>query len=49
MGKAHAKMLKDGQLAPFREKWSSLSECVKEIKHGFSIFYNRRYGSKRFS
>jgi len=33
-GKAHAKMLKDGQLPHFREKWFSLSEYVKEIKQG---------------
>ena len=47
-GKARARMLKDGQLPHFREKWSSLSEYVKEIKQGFSRFYNRRHGRKGF-
>jgi REP element-mobilizing transposase RayT len=31
-----------------REKWSDLSEYVKEIKHGFSRFYNRRHNRKGF-
>jgi len=31
-----------------REKWSSLSEFVKEIKQGFSRFYNRRHHRKGF-
>ena len=32
-----------------REKWGSLSEFVKEIKQGFSRFYNKRHGRKGFS
>ncbi len=47
-GKVRAKMLKNGQLPHFREKWSSLSEYVKEIKQGFSRFYNKRHGRKGF-
>jgi REP element-mobilizing transposase RayT len=47
-GKDRAKMFKDGQVPYFREKWSSLSEYVKEIKQGFSRFYNRRHGRKGF-
>jgi hypothetical protein len=35
--------LSKGQVPYFREKWSSLSEYVKEIKQGFSRFYNRRH------
>ena len=31
-----------------REKWGSLSEFVKEIKQGFSRFYNRRHRRKGF-
>lgn len=41
-------MFKDGQVPYFREKWSSLSEYVKEIKQGFSRFYNRCHGRKGF-
>ena len=31
-----------------RERWSNLSEFVKEIKQGFSRFYNRRHHRKGF-
>ena len=31
-----------------REKWGSLSEFVKEIKQGFSRYYNRRHHRKGF-
>ena len=31
-----------------REKWTNLSEYVKEIKQGFSRFYNKRHGRKGF-
>ena len=31
-----------------REKWGSLAEFVKEIKQGFSRFYNRRHHRKGF-
>jgi len=41
-------VLNDGQIPHLREKWSSLSEYVKEIKQGFSRFYNRRHGRKGF-
>ncbi len=37
------------ELVPIlREKWGSLSEFVKEIKQGFSRFYNKRHGRKGF-
>ncbi len=37
------------ELVPvLREKWASLSEFVKEIKQGFSRFYNKRHGRKGF-
>ncbi len=38
----------DGQIPYFRNKWESLSEYVKEIKQGFSRFYNRRHHRKGF-
>ena len=41
-------VLTDGQLPYFREKWENLSEFVKEIKQGFSRFYNRRHHRKGF-
>jgi len=31
-----------------RKKWSNLSEYVKELKQGFSRFYNRRHHRKGF-
>jgi hypothetical protein len=40
--------LTDGQIIYFREKWGSLSEYVKEIKQGFSRFYNKRHHRKGF-
>jgi hypothetical protein len=32
--------LLEGQIPTLREKWESLSEYVKEIKQGFSRWYN---------
>ncbi len=40
--------LSEGQIPFFREKWSSLSGYVKEIKQGFSRFYNKAYHRKGF-
>jgi len=40
--------LTDGQTPYFREKWSNLSEYVKEIKQGFSRFYNKLHHRKGF-
>jgi putative transposase len=40
--------LREGQIPFLRDKWSRLSEYVKEIKQGFSRFYNRRHGRKGF-
>ena len=37
-----------GQILPLRNKWSSLSEYMKEVKQGFSRFYNRRHNRKGF-
>ena len=35
-------------LDPLRRKWEDLSEYIKEIKQGFSRFYNKRHGRKGF-
>lgn len=40
--------IEDGQIPCFRTKWGDLSEFVKEIKQGFSRFYNRRHHRKGF-
>jgi len=42
------KILMANQIPTFREKWSSLSEFIKEIKQGFSRFYNKRHKRKGF-
>ncbi len=38
----------EGRIPFFREKWSSLSEFVKEIKQDFTRFYNKRHGRRGF-
>ncbi len=40
--------ISEGQIPYFRKKWESLSEYVKELKQGFSRFYNRRHHRKGF-
>ncbi len=40
--------LSEGQIPYFREKWGSLSEYVKEVKQGFSRFYNKIHHRKGF-
>jgi putative transposase len=40
--------INDGQIPYLREKWGSLSEYVKEIKQGFSRYYNRRHDRRGF-
>jgi REP element-mobilizing transposase RayT len=40
--------LQEGQIPLLREKWSSLSEYVKEIKQGFSRHYNRSHSRKGY-
>ncbi len=42
------RQLTDGQIPTFRAKWASLSEYVKEIKQGFSRWYNKRHGRTGF-
>ena len=38
----------EGQIPFFRNKWEDLSEYVREIKQGFSRFYNRRHNRRGF-
>ena len=40
--------LLDGQIPSYRKKWESLSEYVREIKQGFSRWYNKRHGRRGF-
>ncbi|WP_462325921.1 transposase [Desulfoplanes sp.] len=35
-------------IADFRERWSSLSQFVKDIKQGFTRFYNKRHNRKGY-
>ena len=46
-GKDEKRELTDELIPVLREKWGSLSEFIKEIKQGFSRFYNRRHRTKR--
>lgn len=38
----------EGQIPFLRQKWSSISEFVKEIKQTFSRFYNRRHDRRGY-
>ena len=40
--------LHEGQISSLREKWANLSEYIKEIKQGFSRFYNKRHNRRGF-
>lgn len=40
--------VQEGPIPFLREKWSSLSEYVKEIKQGFSRYYNRLHSRKGY-
>ena len=40
--------LEEERVPCLQEKWGSLSEFVKEIKQGFSRYYNRRHHRKSF-
>ena len=40
--------LTEGQIPYFRERWSDLSEYVKDIKQRFSRYFNRRNNRKGF-
>jgi len=47
-GEDEKRELSEDLIPALREKWCSLSEFVKEIKQGFSRFYNRRHHRKGF-
>ncbi len=38
----------DGQITYYRSKWEDLSEFVRDIKQGFSRFYNKRHNRRGF-
>ena len=40
--------LTDYQVERFREKWADLSEFIKDLKQGFSRFYNKRHNRRGF-
>jgi putative transposase len=42
------RMFAEGLIASLREKLSSLSEFMREIKVGFARFYNRRYNRRGY-
>ena len=42
------KLISDGQIPSFRARWASLSEFVREVKLGFTRFYNRRHNRRGF-
>ena len=47
-GEDEKRELSEDLIPALREKWCSLSEFVREIKQGFSRFYNRRHHRKGF-
>jgi putative transposase len=47
-GEDDKRELTEELIPALREKWGSLAEFVKEIKQGFSRFYNRRHHRKGF-
>ena len=42
------RILVDGQIPYYREKWFSLSEFMREIKLSFTRFYNRRHNRRGY-
>ena len=42
------KLMPEGQIQLFREKWSSLSEFAKEIKQHFTRYYNKRHDRRGY-
>lgn len=42
------KVMPEERMPQFREKWSSLSEFVKEIKQQFTRFYNKRHDRRGY-
>lgn len=43
----HRKLL-DGQIPHFRDKWSDLSRFMKDVKLGFTRYYNKRHDHKGY-
>jgi hypothetical protein len=42
------RQISDKCIEDFRIRWSSLSKFVKDIKQGFTRFYNKRHGRKGY-
>jgi REP element-mobilizing transposase RayT len=42
------RVLTEGQIPHYRNKWSSLSEFMREIKLGFTRFYNHRHNRRGY-
>lgn len=42
------RLFEDGQIPFYRRKWASLSEFMRDIKLGFSRFYNKRHGRRGY-
>ncbi len=42
------KVMGEGQIPFYKEKWSNLSEFVKEIKQTFTRFYNKRHDRRGY-
>ena len=42
------KLMPEGKIHLFREKWSSLSEFAKEIKQQFTRYYNKRHDRRGY-
>lgn len=47
-GPQSRKVLLEGQIPLLREEWASLSELVKDVKQGFSRWYNKSRGRRGF-
>ena len=42
------RVLTEQQIPHFRQKWTNLSEFIKELKQRFTWYYNRTYGRKGY-
>ena len=47
-GKETENVLVEGQIPSLRQKWSNLSEYVKDIKQRFSRYYNKKHNRKGY-
>ena len=47
-GKETENVLVEGQIPSLRQKWSNLSEYMKDIKQRFSRYYNKKHNRKGY-